>query len=89
MSVYRLDPIDPGQASWSYSMEKDTVWACAATPEAARELASVRSGFESAAPKDVSSPWKDPRIVSCTLEPTMTYPDPGQVMREDGSLVEF
>jgi hypothetical protein len=89
MNVYRLDPIDPGDESWRYSTEKNTVWTCAPTPEEARELASVKSGFASAAPKDVASPWKNDSLVSCTIEPTMSYPDPGQVIREDGSLVEF
>jgi hypothetical protein len=89
MNVYRLDPIEPGHESWRYSKEKDPVWVCAATPEEARELASEKSGFEAVAPKGVPSPWKDESLVACAQETAMTYPDPGQVIREDGSLVDF
>ncbi len=87
MSVFRLDPIDPGQPSWAYSIEKDTVWACAPTAKDARELVASRAGLSAGAPAGTLSPWLDEKATSCAPEPTMTYPGPGEVIREDGSLV--
>ena len=34
-------------------------------------------------------PWQDEKVTSCVLDPTMNYPDPGEVIREDGSKVAF
>ncbi len=33
MNVYRLDPIAPGDPSWQYSTEKDSLWTCASNVE--------------------------------------------------------
>lgn len=87
MPVYRLDPVDPGHFSWDYSVEKDTLWACADGEEAARELAATKSGFPAEAPPGAVSPWRDPKVTSCAPEPSMKYPAPGEVVREDGSHV--
>jgi hypothetical protein len=89
MNVYRLDPLKPGHPSWRYSAEKDTVWACAATAQAARDLVTAKSGFAKHAPADVRSPWRDATVTSCDLDPTITLMDPQTVVREDGSLVDF
>jgi hypothetical protein len=92
MPVYRLDPIDPGHPSWKYSVEKDALWTNAPTPQEARDLAAAKSGFEAGAHPDsasptVQSPWQNDKVTSCTPEPTMDYPGPGEVIREDGSAV--
>jgi hypothetical protein len=87
MNIYRLDPIDPGLPSWNYSIEKDTLWSSAPTPKEARDLAASKAGFAADAPVGVISPWLDEKATSCVAEPTMTYPDPGEVIREDGSSV--
>jgi hypothetical protein len=87
MNVYRLDPIDPGHSSWKFSVEKDSVWATAASEAAARELASSRSGFDPACGE--TSPWKNPMVVSCALDPTITPRNAGEVVREDGSEVNY
>ena len=92
MNVYRLNPIDPGHPSWLYSIEKDPVWTCAPTPKDARALVAAKTREDkseedkSGAPATVS-PWLDETATTCVLEPTMTYPNPGDVIREDGSLV--
>jgi len=88
MNVYRLDPIDPGHPSWQYSTEKDTLWTCAPTPGEARDLVASRTGFAAFASLGATSPWKEEKVASCTLEPTMNYPNPGEVIRDDGSLVQ-
>jgi hypothetical protein len=87
MNVYRLNPIDPGHPSWRFSIEKDPVWTCAPTPKDARALVAVKTGLGADAAAGTSSPWLDETATTCVLEPTMTYPDPGEVIREDGSLV--
>lgn len=89
MNVYRLNPIDPGHASWQYSVEKNTVWTCAPTPKEARDQVASRTGFAAYEKLGGMSPWQDARITSCALEPTMTYPSPGEVVREDGSVVDY
>ena len=43
MSIYRLDPIDVNHPSWELSIEKDTLWVGAPTPNAARELVASRT----------------------------------------------
>ena len=85
MKVYRLSPIATDDASWKYSVEKEHVWASAATPAEARELVAAKSGFSTLAEPGAVSPWNDERVTSCVEEPTLTYPGAGQVIREDGS----
>lgn len=87
MPVYRLDPIDPGHASWRNSVEKDSLWTNAATPSQARDLVAAKTGFDAQALPAAPSPWRDEKVTSCKLEPTMDYPAPGDVIREDGSVV--
>jgi hypothetical protein len=89
MNVYRLDPIDPGHSSWRFSMEKETVWTCAPSPKEARDLVTAKTGFAAHGAAGVLSPWQDATVTSCVLEPTMDYPGPGEVIREDGSLVDY
>jgi len=83
MSIYRLDPIDPGHHSWKNSDEKDSVWASAETAEKARDLvaAKTRLGAEN------DSPWLRVEATSCVLEPAMSHIEAGTVVRGDGSLV--
>lgn len=87
MKVFRLSPIDVDHSSWKYSVEQSQVWACALTPADARDLVAARTGFFKLAEPGAVSPWKDERVTSCVEEPTMSYPSPGQVIREDGSKV--
>ena len=87
MKVFRLSPIDGNDPSWKYSVEKAHVWACALTPADARDLVAARTGFFKLAEPGAVSPWKNERATSCVEEPSMTYPDPGEVIREDGSRV--
>jgi hypothetical protein len=89
MNVYRLDPIKPGHPSWRYSQEKDAVWACAPTAQAARDLVTEKSGFAKHREPGASSPWRDATVTSCVLEPTMSAMSDGTVVREDGSRVDF
>lgn len=87
MKVFRLSPLVADDPSWKYSVEKSHVWACALTPADARELVASRTGFFKLAEPGAVSPWRDARVVSCVEEPTMNYPDAGEVIREDGSRV--
>jgi hypothetical protein len=87
MKVYRLSPIDGDDPSWKYSVEKAHVWATAQNPADARDLVAARTGFYKLAEPGAVSPWKNERVTSCVEEPTMTYPSPGEVIREDGSPV--
>jgi hypothetical protein len=89
MNVYRLEPIDAASPLWKYSEEKYTVWTCAATPKDARDQVTARTGFKAASEPGAVSPWQDDKVTSCVADPTMTYPDPGEVIREDGSEVDF
>ncbi len=89
MPVYRLDPIDADNAAWTYSREKDTVWTAAGSPKFAREQVAARSGFAALAIPGAISPWLDEKVTSCVEEPTQTFPDFGEVIREDGSQVDF
>ncbi len=57
------------------------------TPADARDLVAARTGFFKLAEPGAVSPWKDERVTSCVEEPTMSYPSPGEVIREDGSRV--
>jgi hypothetical protein len=92
MNIYRLDPIDPNHLSWPLSAEMETVWACAPTETAARDLVAdkTRQGMRVATgdcplPK---SPWQDAAVTSCVWEPSMTHVSVGTVVRADGSLVD-
>jgi hypothetical protein len=87
MKVFRLAPIDGDDASWKYSVEKAHVWACASNAADARDLVAAKTGFSKLAEPGAVSPWKNERVTSCVEEPTMTYPGPGVVIREDGSRV--
>lgn len=89
MPVYRLDPIDADSAAWKYSQEKDTLWTAAGSPKFAREQAAARSGFAALAEPGAVSPWLDEKLTSCVEAPNQTYPDFGEVIREDGSKVDF
>jgi hypothetical protein len=89
MNVYRLDPIDPSHPSWRYSEEKDAVWACAPTAQAAREWVAAKSGFARHDAPGAQSPWRDATVTSCVLEPTLSRMSEGSVVREDGSRVDF
>ncbi|MCI4679138.1 hypothetical protein K9U39_05690 [Rhodoblastus acidophilus] len=87
MRVYRLSPQRRDDPSWKYSIEKAHVWTCASTPDEARDIVAAKTGFAKLAEPGAVSPWKDERVTNCVEEPTMTYPDPGEVIREDGSPV--
>ncbi|HVO33360.1 MAG TPA: hypothetical protein VMU17_05535 [Elusimicrobiota bacterium] len=87
MKVYRLSPEDTNNPNWKYSIEKSHVWAGALSPADARDLVAARTGFFKLAVSGAVSPWKDERVTSCVEEPTMNYPSPGEVSREDGSSV--
>lgn len=88
MQVYRLSPLRPDDEAWKFSLEKGQVWACALTPSDARDLVAAKSGYFKLAEPGAGSPWKDATITSCVEEPTLKYPGPGQVIREDGSPVD-
>lgn len=87
MKVFRLSPIEVADPSWKYSVEKSHVWACALTPADARDLVAARTGFFKLEEPGAVSPWMNERVTSCVEEPTMSYPSPGDVIREDGSKV--
>ena len=89
MNVFRLDPIDPGHASWAFSKEKNMIWVGSPTADKARDLAAARSGFDLQATPDATSPWKNPAVTSCVLDPTMKLLNEGDVVRADGSEVEY
>ncbi len=55
----------------------------------ARDQVTARTGFKAASEPGAVSPWQDDKVTSCVADPTMTYPDPGEVIREDGSNVDF
>lgn len=87
MKVYRLSPVVADDPSWKFSVEKSPLWACALTPADARQLVAAKTGFFRLAEPDAVSPWRDERVTACAEEPTMNYPGPGEVIREDGSRV--
>jgi hypothetical protein len=65
------------------------VWACAPTPREARDLVAAKAGFATLGATGAKSPWQDEAITSCVLQPTMTLMRTGDVVREDGSPVDF
>ncbi|MGO9133540.1 MAG: hypothetical protein ACLP8A_05760 [Methylovirgula sp.] len=85
MSIYRLDPINPGDPSWQNSAEKDCVWAGAATPKEARDLVATKTN--TGGHTGAKSPWQDESVTSCVLEPTMSHIAAGTVVRADGSQI--
>jgi hypothetical protein len=87
MNIYRLDPIGSGRPSWRQSMEKDTVWACAPTPNAARKLVANKTALDVGGAPEFASPWENEALTSCVREPTMTLLHAGDVVRADGSNV--
>jgi hypothetical protein len=89
MNIYRLDPIVPDHSSWKYSEEKDCVWACAPSPTEARDLVAANTGFATLGATGAKSPWQDEAVTSCVLQPTMSLMSAGDVMREDGSPVDY
>lgn len=89
MGVYRLDPINPDHPSWRHSEEKETVWACAPTPQEARDLVAAKTGFAGYDPRGDASPWLDAAVTSCVCESTPIDLRAGDVVREDGSLVDY
>jgi hypothetical protein len=88
MKVYHLSPLATDDPSWKYSVETGQIWACALTSDHARELAAARTGFFKLAEPGAVSPWRNDKVTSCIEDPTMNYPDPGRVIREDGSPVD-
>jgi len=86
MNVYRLDPIEPGDPSWKASIEYDSVWACAPSPEDARALVARKTRTDPEAPR-FDSPWLDSAVTSCVPQPTMHLMDAETVLRADGSPV--
>jgi hypothetical protein len=89
MNIYRLEPITFDPSSWQYSAEKNGVWACAPTPEEARALVAAKTGFAALAVAGARSPWQDATVTSCVPEPTMRLLDVGDVVRQDGSSVDY
>ncbi|MGB8278613.1 MAG: hypothetical protein WCF20_11875 [Methylovirgula sp.] len=87
MNIYRLDPIDPNHPSWQNSVENDTVWASAPTPQEARDLAAEKTKTAVLGAIGLKSPWQDASVTSCVWEPSMTTVDPWTVARADGSIV--
>jgi hypothetical protein len=85
MNVYRLEPADPDHPSWRHTIEQELVWACAATPEQARQLVATKSVAPGS--EVVQSPWLDPKASSCVLDETMKLFDAGDVVRQDGSAL--
>ncbi len=87
MNVYRLDPIDPDHPSWRNSTEQEGVWVAGLTPKDARDLVADKTRTDKVG-ADATSPWRDERVTSCVLEPSVTHILPGSVVRGDGSLVD-
>ncbi|MGO8800394.1 MAG: hypothetical protein ACLQE9_03170 [Roseiarcus sp.] len=87
MNVYRLDPIEPGDPSWRNSIEKDSVWAGAATPGEARRLVADKTRPDTREAAGLKSPWLDEALTSCVWQPSMTLIRGGTVVRADGSQV--
>ena len=88
MNIYRLEPIDPGNAHWLRSNEKEVVWACAPSPWQARDLVAEKTRTPRGTADEPASPWRSEILCSCVLDPTMTLMSRGTVVRQDGSLVE-
>jgi len=89
MNIYRLDPIEPGHSCWQYSKEKNRIWACAPTPKDARDLVATKTRFSMLGVIGARSPWQDEAVTSCVLQPSMTHMSAGDVVREDGSPVDY
>ena len=89
MNIYRLDPIDPGHSCWQYLEEKNSVWAGAPTPRQARDLVAATTGFARLGMTGARSPWQDEAVTSCVPQPTMTLLRAGDVVRQDGSPVDY
>lgn len=87
MKVYRFSPLATDDPSWKFSVENNHVWPGALSLADARELVADKTGFAKLAEPSAVSPWKDERVASCTEEPTMNCPGPGEVIRENGSRV--
>lgn len=87
MPIYRLAPLMRDDASWAYSVEKTHVWAGALTPDQARALVAAKTGFYRLATPEAVSPWLDTAVTSCEEESSMSYPERGEVIREDGSRI--
>lgn len=87
MPIFRLASLAADDPSWKYSVERTHVWAHALTADDARDLVAAKTGFFRLAEPGAVSPWKDPRITSIAEDPTMSFPGPGEVIREDGSRV--
>jgi len=85
MNVYRLEPVDADHPSWRNTLEQELVWACAATPDEARQLVASKSAAPGSEPE--RSPWLDPKASSCILDPTMKLFNAGDVVRQDGSTL--
>lgn len=95
MPVYRLDPSNPGHPSWLNSVEKDTVWVCAPSIRDARDLVAAKTTPptpptppSATTGTSGSSPWQDETATSCVADPTVTSLGDGDVVRQDGSLVD-
>ncbi len=86
MKIYRLDPIESADPSWANSIERDSIWASAATPNDARNLVAERTRLD-AQGAEAQSPWRDEALTSCVWEPSMSHLRAGTVVRADGSLV--
>ena len=88
VNIYRLAPIDARHSSWRHCEERDTVWACARTPQRARDLVTAKTGFAAPDANEIKSPWQDETVTSCVLDSTMSLMDADTVVRQDGSLVD-
>lgn len=90
MSVFRLDPIEPNDASWALSTVCETVWTKANDPwtarqlVAARALQSMRSQPDQAPPL---SPWQNDYLTTCVIETSRISVPNGKVVRADGSEI--
>jgi hypothetical protein len=89
MHIYRLDPIDPGHPSWDNSVEKATVWTCAPSVRDARDLVAARTGAPRKDAANGASPWQIEVATSCVSDPTVIAVGAGEVIRQDGSLVDY
>ena len=87
MNIYRLAAIDPGDSSWRWSNEKETVWACAPDEISARAMVAARTFVAAPDRHGDKTPWQDELVTSCILDPTMSLMRAGTVVRQDGSAV--
>ena len=89
MHTYRLDPIDPGHPSWENSLEKETVWTCAPSIRDARDLVAAKTGAPRKNAANGDSPWQIEVASSCAPDPNVSSVGAGEVIRQDGSLVDY